>query len=48
MFHKPQIFISATGNQNLDERRYSIKQGIIKTISEAGFEPQGFLNLVYL
>lgn len=44
MFHKPRIFISTTGDQNLNERRCLIKNGIIKTISEAGFEPQMFFE----
>jgi len=44
MFHKPRIFISATGDQNLDERRCLIKQEIIRTISETGFEPQIFFE----
>lgn len=44
MFHKPRIFISATGDQNLDERRRLIKKEIIRTVSEAGFEPQIFFE----
>jgi hypothetical protein len=37
-----RVFISATSNKNLDDRRRSLKVAILAKIVEAGFEPQEF------
>jgi hypothetical protein len=39
---KKRIFVSATYNGHLDDRRKKLKAAIIKKISDAGYEPQEF------
>ena len=41
---KKRIFISATANKVLDDRRRSLKAAIIGKVIEAGFEPQEFFE----
>lgn len=37
-----RVFVSATGNKRLDERRRLLKAAILAKIREAGYEPQEF------
>jgi hypothetical protein len=37
-----RVFVSATGNRRLDERRRLLKAAILTKIREAGYEPQEF------
>ena len=39
---KKRVFVSATNNEGLDERRRLLKAAVIAKISEAGYEPQEF------
>ena len=39
-----RIFVSATSNKGLDERRKALKAGLIKLLINAGYEPQEFFE----
>jgi hypothetical protein len=41
---KKRIFISATANVNLDDRRLSFKAAVLDKIRQAGYEPQEFFE----
>src|SRR5688572_475583 len=37
-----RVFVSASSNKNLDDRRKTLKAGIVAKVRKAGFEPQEF------
>jgi hypothetical protein len=39
-----RIFVSATSNKGLDDRRKALKAGLIKLLIDAGYEPQEFFE----
>jgi len=41
---KKRVFVSATTNKRLDERRRLFKVAVLAKISEAGYEPQEFFE----
>jgi hypothetical protein len=37
-----RVFVSATANKNLDDRRRLLKAAVLAAVRDAGYEPQEF------
>jgi CAP12/Pycsar effector protein, TIR domain len=44
MMVKRRIFVSATSNRSLDERRRALKSGLLELLRQDGYEPQEFFE----